>query len=138
MRAITDENRAEFQALFDSGMSIRRIALKTNRSWDSVRLHINGFYGLARKAEKIEAAKRERTALSLEVTEYYKTHSCLDTCTKFGISSRDVVEFAKEHGFRKVGAKVVNETREHLEKPKLKAFWPAPASAMERTSCYKM
>jgi transposase len=138
MRVITDENRAEFQALFDRGMSINQIARRTGRPWGTVRLHINGFYGLDRKAEKIEAAKRKRTELSAAVTEYYKTHSCLDTCAKFGISSRDVVEFAKEQGFRKVGAKVVNETREHLETPKLKAFWPAPSSARERTACYNM
>jgi IS30 family transposase len=138
MRVITEENRAEFQALFDSGMSINQIARRTGRPWGTVRLHINGFYGLDRKVEKIEAAKRKRTELSAAVTEYYKTHSCLDTCAKFGISSRDVVEFSKEQGFRKVGAKVVNESCEHLEKPKLKAFWPAPSSARERTACYNM
>jgi plasmid replication initiation protein len=138
MRVITDENRAEFQALFNSGMNIGQIARKTGRSWDSVRLHIKGLDDLDRRADKIEAAKRERTALSAAVTEYYKTHSCLDTCAKFGISSRDVVEFSKKQGFRKVGAKVVNETREHEGKPKLKAFWPVTSSARDRTACYNM
>jgi hypothetical protein len=138
MRVITDENREEFQELFNSGMNIGQIARRTGRSWDSIRLHINDPDGPDRRADKIKAAKRERTELSAAVTEYYKTHSCLDTCAKFGISSRDVIGFAKEHGFRKVGAKVVNETREHFEKPKLKAFWPAPAYVRERTSCYNM